>query len=58
VFILLKNYYYKSKIKNNKNIIQKAQTTVILSANKELIKLYWLIGQIIVEKAKRKYMGQ
>ncbi|MFH1831830.1 MAG: PDDEXK nuclease domain-containing protein [bacterium] len=33
-----------------KERIQEAQTKAMLSANKEFIKLYWLIGQTIVEK--------
>lgn len=40
-----------------KNHVQDAQVKAVLSANKELIKLYWYIGQTIVEKQKESSWG-
>lgn len=41
---------YKKVLITIKNQIKEAQVKSVLAANKELIKLYWQIGQIISEK--------
>lgn len=37
--------------------IQEAQVRATISANKELINLYWSIGKIIAEKQEKKWVG-
>src|SRR3546814_19662963 len=48
--LLLKEY--AQTLKDIKSRIKKAQAKSILSVNKELLKLYWYIGETITEKQK------
>ena len=44
--------FYKTLLIDIKQRIRKAQTKAILSANSELISMYWDIGKMLVEKQK------
>lgn len=48
--LLLKEY--AQTLKDIRNRIKEAQVKSILSVNKELLKLYWYIGETITEKQK------
>src|SRR5580765_3755335 len=48
---------YAQTVSAIKSHIQQAQIKAVLSANKELIKLYWSIGKIIAEKQKTSGWG-
>jgi predicted nuclease of restriction endonuclease-like (RecB) superfamily len=53
--VALKEYvYFLSDIKKT---IQQAQVQAVLAANKELIKLYWSIGKMMVEKQQEYEWG-
>lgn len=48
---------YAQTLADIKRHIKKAQVKAALSANKELLKLYWYIGQTIVEKQSKSHWG-
>ena len=50
--MLINNNEYFELLEDIKNRIKTAQCRAVLSANKELIELYWNIGRIIIENTK------
>jgi len=48
---------YKAWVHDLKSQIQSAQIKAAVSVNKELLKLYWLLGSQIVEKQKAAAWG-
>ncbi len=48
---------YGQTLADIKNQVQEAQIKAALSANKELIKLYWSIGKTITEKQEKSGWG-
>jgi predicted nuclease of restriction endonuclease-like (RecB) superfamily len=48
---------YASTLTDLKKTIQESQLRAITSANKELIRLYWLVGKTIVEKQEKSGWG-
>lgn len=48
---------YSKTLADLKKQIQESQIKAIVSVNKELIKLYWAIGKIIVEKQEKSGWG-
>ncbi len=48
---------YVSTLAEIKSQIEQSKVNAILSVNKELIKLYWSIGKLIVEKQKKEGWG-
>lgn len=48
---------YVQTLTELKNHVQNAQIKAVLSANKELLKLYWIIGKIIIEKQEKSGWG-
>lgn len=48
---------YTDLLRDLKQRIQQAQLRTVLNVNKEIIKLYWDIGKIIVEKQKQQKWG-
>lgn len=53
----INTHEYIETLKHIKNQIQESKTKAILSANKELIKLYWSIGKTISERQKNNDWG-
>lgn len=49
---------YPAFLESLKTRVQQAQTRAVLSVNRELIKLYWDIGRLIVERQEREGWGK